>query len=199
MNLFGLACECVQCTDFNSNPISNTLGVWKQVVQDAPPESASSNDHYQTAASAAGTSPADTNASLIPAYISTDPIALSYYNMYYQQALGTGQDMATASATALAAYTAWANYAASATAATAAASDASASSKYSPAYNSVPPPNQIMAGTTVATSTSTTIPSAAYGYAMPTTAMAPNSNYSAAYAAYYGYGAVSAQPPPPPE
>lgn len=197
MNLFGLACECVQCTDFNSNPISATLGVWKQVVQDATPESASSNDHYQTTASAAGTSPVDTNASLIPAYISTDPIALSYYNMYYQQALGTGQDMATASATALAAYTAWASYAASATAATAVASDASASSKYSPAYNSVPPPNQIMAGTTVATST--TVPSTAYGYAMPTTAMAPNSNYSAAYAAYYGYGAVNAQPPPPPE
>lgn len=118
--------------------------------------------------------------------------------MYYQQALGTGQDMATASATALTAYTAWANYAAAAASATS-AGDPSASSKYSPAYNSVPPPNQIMAGTVVASTANTTVPSTAYGYAMPTSTMAPNSNYSAAYAAYYGYGAVNAQPPPPPE
>lgn len=124
--------------------------------------------------------------------------------MYYHQALGTGQDTATASATALAAYTSWANYAGYAASTTAAACDSSASSKYSPAYNSVPPPNQIMAGITVATDTNTTIPSTAYGYAMPNSTAAPNSNYSAAYAAYYGYGAsgygaVNAQPPPPPE
>lgn len=180
-------------------------------MQDAPSEpspSHSSGDHKSAAPAA--TAPMDSQAaSLIPGYISADPTALNYYTLYYQQALATGQDMTAASATALSHYTAYANYAGYAAASTTAtAGDQSSSSKYSQAYNSVPPPNQIMAGTTVATSPNTTIPSTAYGYAMPTSTMAPNSNYSAAYAAYAaygygtsGYGAVNAPsaPPPPPE
>ena len=167
-------------------------------MQDGQSESAAGSNDPHAAAADASAIDSQTGATSIPTYISTDPTALSYYNYYYQQALAAGQDVATAGATALTAYTAWANYAGYA--ASAAAVDPSASSKYSQAYNSVPPPNQIMAGTTIApASTATTIPSTAYGYAMPSSTMAPSGNYSAVYAAYYGYGAVGAQPPPPPE
>lgn len=181
-------------------------GVWKQVVQDAPEPSTTLVTTDQPTSTTTSSSDSSTNnSSPIPAYISADPLALSYYNAYLQQAITTGQDLIAANATALANYTAWATYAGYVPQITVPTTDPSTSKYSEGAYNAVPPPNQIMAGTTIAAPNSSNynaVPSSYYGYGLvpPTTSVpANNSGYPASNYSLYGYGGLTTSPPPPPE
>lgn len=174
-------------------------GTWKQIVQDAP-ESDSTNVQTTIATTAStAVSPTDSSTNSLQTNFSSDPLTLSYYNIYLQQALSLGQDYPTAMATAqyYAAY-----YAAAAAATSTAETDNSntSPSKYTAqSYNNVPPVDQ--SSNSTAHANSSTI-SSSYGYGvLPSTLSnqtAPTSNY---YAAYYGLGSTTDinQPPPPPE